>query len=405
MSVQPCDRPGATYAVIAQCSIPRQGTRCRSLPRRAGGLERIINSVPHALWTADRDGRVGYFNAAWSKLTGAGAGANIETVLFNMIHECDRHQWRARWRDAVESGQPYEVEYRLGSGTGKATHWYLERGAPLRATAARGACRWVMTATCIDEDKHREEELRRMVALRDEFFATLVHELRNPLAPITSALDVLGGCKNDELGITFARGILQRQVRQLTRLVDDLLDISRIARGGVELQCQLVDLSEVLCTAIEAARPTIESREHELTAYTPGPPIVLEADAVRLAQVLTNLLINAAKYTPARGHISLRSIQEGNVARITVTDDGIGIAREKLAEIFDLFAQVEPGSPASRSGLGVGLAVARKLVLLHGGTISVSSGGLGCGSEFTIRLPVTRAAGQRSAERAPDELR
>jgi signal transduction histidine kinase len=126
---------------------------------------------------------------------------------------------------------------------------------------------------------------------------------------------------------------------------------------------------------------------------------------VRLAQVLTNLLINAAKYTPARGHISLRSIQEGNVARITVTDDGIGIAREKLAEIFDLFAQVEPGSPASRSGLGVGLAVARKLVLLHGGTISVSSGGLGCGSEFTIRLPVTGAAGQRCAERAPDELR
>jgi PAS domain S-box-containing protein len=395
MRVTPYDVSKGAYTVIARCPVSRRGTRFRSLPRGAGRLERIINSVPHVLWTADSDGRVGYFNAAWSKLTGTGAGANVETVLYNMIHECDRHQWRERWRHAVESGQPYEVEYRFGSG--EATHWYLERGAPLRVTAARGAGRWLMTATCIDEDKHREEELRRMVALRDEFFAMLVHELRNPLAPIANALDVLGGCMNDELGIKFARGILQRQVRQLTRLVDDLLDVSRIARGSVELQCELVDLSEVVCTSIEAARPTIELREHELTTHMPELPIVLEADAVRLAQVLTNLLINAAKYTPVRGHISLRAIQEGNVAWITVADDGIGIAPEKLAEIFDLFAQVAPGSPSSRSGLGVGLAVARKLVLLHGGTISVRSEGLGRGSEFTIRLPVMRAAVQPSA--------
>jgi PAS domain S-box-containing protein len=386
MSVTSIEVSGSRYAVIAHCPLPAK-SHSRPLPRGMERLERIINSVPHVLWIANGDGRVGYFNAAWLRLTGAGAGANVETVLFNRIHEGDREQWRARWRHAVRSGEPYETEYRLRAGNGESAHWYLERGTPLRRSGSHRAGNWLVTATRIDEDKHREEELRRMVDRRDEFFATLLHELRNPLAPIANAVDMLGRAVSDAVTVRFASGVIQRQMRQLTRLVDDLLDVSRIVRGNVILQRRRVDLGEVIGTAIETAKPVIQLRGHELSAGSTDA--VIEADPVRLAQVFTNVLINAAKYTQPGGHIWVDAAREENVVTVKVVDDGIGIAAEKMSEIFELFSQATPGSVASRSGLGIGLAVAKQLVQLHGGSISARSEGLGRGSEFTIKLPLT----------------
>jgi signal transduction histidine kinase len=286
------------------------------------------------------------------------------------------------------------MEYRLHSESDGGVHWYLERGTPVHASKDAPLDRWLVTATLIDNNKLREHELQSMLHRRDEFFATLLHELRNPLAPIANALELLGDEMSDPVRMKVGRGIIQRQLHQLTRLVDDLLDVSRIARGDIELQRHPVDLAEVVSVAVEAARPIIQQRQHELTTEAPDRPILLEADSVRMAQVLTNLLINAAKYTHPGGHISVTTGQEEGSATIRVRDNGIGIAPEKMPEVFKLFAQAAPRSSASGGGLGVGLAIARQLVELHSGSISARSEGLGCGSEFTIRLPIAQSSAE-----------
>jgi signal transduction histidine kinase len=238
----------------------------------------------------------------------------------------------------------------------------------------------------IEQYKRTETELRRLIERKDHFFTTLLHELRNPLAPIANAIQLLVVHPDDRATVNSARGIIQRQLRSLTRLVDDLLDVSRIGRGSVNLRRHPVDLTEVVATSVETARPLIELRRHQVST-TAQARLFVEGDAVRLGQVLTNLLINAAKYTEPGGFISVIAERISNEAVIRVRDNGIGIAPELLPQIFDLFAQGAPRSEAARGGLGVGLAVARQLVELHGGSITVQSAGPGRGSEFAIRLP------------------
>jgi signal transduction histidine kinase len=215
----------------------------------------------------------------------------------------------------------------------------------------------------------------------------LLHELRNPLAPIANAVELLA-MDIDCSRVLALRGIIERQLSQLTRLVDDLLDVSRISHGAIELQLRPVDLAEIVAVAIETARPAMQQCNHELTVITPSEPIVLQADRVRLTQVLTNLLINAAKYTRSGGHIVLCTEREGRSVVLRVRDDGIGIPPEKLAEVFELFSRAAPRASVGGSGdLGIGLAVCRQLVELHGGSIRAHSEGPGCGSEFVVRLP------------------
>jgi PAS domain S-box-containing protein len=388
MSVTACDISGSPHAVISHRTIsvtkPNDQPELKSEDR----LPRLIDSAPHIVWSATNDGRLDFFNAAWTRLIGAGAGAVVEEALLRRIHPGDAERWRRRWHGALERGEPYEIEYRLNVGDTETAQWYLERGAPLHVAGSGEIECWLMTATLIDSAKRQEEELRNMLHRRDEFFATLLHELRNPLAPITNALELLGSNPDDALSVNVARGIIQRQLQQLTRLVDDLLDVTRICRGNVQLQRRTVDLAEIVAVAVESARPLVQLRQHSLTTAVADRPILLEADPVRLGQVLTNLLINAAKYTPPGGHISITIALEGTEATVRVRDNGIGIDPEKLSEVFELFAQVAPRSSASGSGLGVGLAVAKQLVELHGGSISAGSEGNGHGSEFTIRLPV-----------------
>ncbi len=242
----------------------------------------------------------------------------------------------------------------------------------------------------IERHERTETELRRLVERKDHFFMTLLHELRNPLAPIANAIQLLAARPDDRVTVNSARGIIQRQLRSLTRLVDDLLDVSRIGRGSVDLQRRTVDLTEVVATAVETARPLIELRRHQVSMAAQAR-LFVEGDAVRLGQVLTNLLINAAKYTEPGGFISIITERIANEAVVRVRDNGIGIAPELLPQIFDLFAQGAPRSEAARGGLGVGLAVARQLVELHGGSLTVQSEGPGRGSEFAIRLPAPLA--------------
>jgi signal transduction histidine kinase/CheY-like chemotaxis protein len=233
-----------------------------------------------------------------------------------------------------------------------------------------------------------QEELQDAARRKDEFLAVLAHELRNPLAPLRNALEILRladgeGAFGKDHELT---AMMQRQVCYLVRLVDDLLEVSRITRGKLQLRKERVQLSQIVESALETCRPLIEAAGHTLVVTCPSEPIWLEADPIRLAQVLANLLNNAAKYTNPGGRIELTAERQGKEVVVRVRDQGIGIPQEMLPRIFDLFTQVDRFSGRAQGGLGIGLTVVRSLVQLHGGTVSAHSDGPGQGSEFTVRL-------------------
>jgi PAS domain S-box-containing protein len=223
---------------------------------------------------------------------------------------------------------------------------------------------------------------------KDEFLATLAHELRNPLAPIRNAVQVLGLENLAELDASLARSMIDRQVTVMVRLIDDLLDVSRISRNKLDIRKQRVELGQIIATAVESGRPLITQCGHELTISLPPEPVHLDADPVRVVQIILNLLNNAAKYTPPRGHIWLTACREGSDAVVSVRDNGIGIPDDMLARIFDMFTQVDRSLEQSQGGLGIGLTLVRRLVEMHDGTIEVRSAGINQGSEFMVRLPL-----------------
>ena len=235
--------------------------------------------------------------------------------------------------------------------------------------------------------REAEEALREADRKKDRFIATLAHELRNPLAPIRNAAELLGSRHAGPAEISWARQVIQRQVSHMSALLDDLLDVARITRGKLEIRKQWVRLDSIVDTAVEVARPLIDVRQHRLTIDLPHPAPMLDADPVRLAQVVSNLLANAAKYSDTGGQITLAARTHGAVVDVTVRDTGIGIPREALDKVFQMFEQVEGTSGRSDGGLGIGLSLVKGLVELHGGTVAAHSDGPGCGSEFTVTLP------------------
>ena len=237
-----------------------------------------------------------------------------------------------------------------------------------------------------------EEALKEADRRKDEFLATLAHELRNPLAPIRNALHIMRLARNDGAVVEEVRSMMERQLGQMVRLIDDLLDVSRITRGKLELRKERIELARVINNAVETARPLIEDASHELTISLPAEPIYLEADPVRLAQVFTNLLNNAAKYMDRGGHIWLTAERQGQEVILTVRDTGIGIPSQALATVFDMFSQVDRSLEKSHGGLGIGLTLVKRLVELHGGRVEAHSEGVGQGSEFRAYLPVEALA-------------
>jgi signal transduction histidine kinase/ActR/RegA family two-component response regulator len=235
------------------------------------------------------------------------------------------------------------------------------------------------------------EQLSEADRRKDEFLATLAHELRNPLAPMRNVLEILRLKELRDPQLHWARDVLQRQVGHMTQLVDDLLEVSRITQGKLQLRLQPVELEPLVQAALETVRPALQAAEHRFELVLPQQPVWLQADPVRLTQVLVNLLGNAVKYTPQGGHVALCTRCEGAEVVIDVADNGIGIAAEHLARVFEMFSQLEPALERAHGGLGIGLALVRGLVALHGGTISASSPGLGLGSVFTVRLPLLKS--------------
>jgi signal transduction histidine kinase len=223
---------------------------------------------------------------------------------------------------------------------------------------------------------------------KDEFLAMLAHELRNPLAPICAAAELLAVPQLDEDKIRRASAVVQRQVRHMAGLVDDLLDVSRVTKGLIELDMQLLDARRVVLDAVEQAGPAIEARQHHLAVHTLSRPALVSGDHKRLVQVLANILVNAAKYTPQRGEVVVEMALAGDQVRIGVTDNGIGMDEELVARAFELFAQAKRTPDRSQGGLGIGLALVKTLVELHGGSVAASSEGMGKGSRFTVNLPL-----------------
>ena len=242
------------------------------------------------------------------------------------------------------------------------------------------------------ETGRRAEAMREADQRKDEFLATLAHELRNPLAPLRNAVEILRMARNDPAMSQKALDMMDRQLRQMVRLVDDLLDVSRITTGKLGLRKSVLDLRSVVRDALETARPFVESRRHALDVDVPQEAVPVEGDATRLSQVISNLVHNAAKYTDPGGRVRVSLAREGREAVIRVRDTGIGLAGPALQTIFDMFVQVDHSLERAQAGLGVGLTLAKRLVTLHGGTITAQSEGAGRGSEFTVRLPLTDGA-------------
>jgi signal transduction histidine kinase/ActR/RegA family two-component response regulator len=237
-----------------------------------------------------------------------------------------------------------------------------------------------------------EQALRDADRRKDEFLATLAHELRNPLAPIRNAVLILKSPEANEQQREWAREVLARQVQHMSLLLDDLLDVSRVTHGQFELKKEYVELRSVCEVALEAAQPLIEAKQHSLKLTLPATPVTLEVDPLRLAQVISNLLTNAAKYTDPHGHIELAAVVHDGGLVLTVADDGIGLKADSIPGLFTMFSQVDSSADRAQGGLGIGLALVKGLVQLHGGTVEAHSPGVGMGSRFVVRLPATALA-------------
>jgi len=396
MSVNACEIDGTPYAIISRrSSDSRTDSRVDARAAEATGATRLreplallADQIPSLVWSMSATGDLQYGNGRCNRTLMVPPGTRVEEVLTELIHPADRDQrWRA-WHGALQDVRPYRVDYRLQSFDGAQPEWHSECGAPVHDESG-AHIGWAVVATPLAGPRGVENDLRQALRTRDEFVLTLLHELKGPLAPIGNALELLTRSQGQLETVQIARAIIERQFGQLRRLVDDLLDTSQLSSGFLSLKPRLIDLQDSLRTALEAAEPLIKLRRHQLAVDAPAGAVMLQADPERLVQVLTNLLVNAAKYTPAGGHISVTVESDALECRIRVRDDGVGIAKEKLTEIFLLFSRGDSASVPDSGGLGIGLAVARQLVELHGGRITVHSAGERRGSEFTVHLPVT----------------
>ncbi|KQQ88662.1 diguanylate cyclase [Massilia sp. Leaf139] len=350
-------------------------------------------------------------NAMFARHTGL-TGATGKTVR-ELVPELDRF-WFDTYGKVALTGEAVRFENEAAA-MGRWFDVYATRigGADSRKVA--------LLFTDITARKRNEEQLRRLAAdlsdadrRKTEFLATLAHELRNPLAPIRSGLGVIRLSGDNATAVRKVREMMERQVGHMVHLIDDLLDVARISGGKLELKRERADLKRVLASAVETSAPLIEAARHRLRVALPETDLTVDADVTRIAQVVANLLNNAAKYTPAGGRIELAACAQDGMAVITVTDNGVGIPADSLTTVFDMFRQVDRHMERAQGGLGIGLSLVRRLVEMHGGTVRAQSAGAGQGSRFEVRLPLAGDAAasgsygmekQDTASRRPRGLR
>ena len=377
------DAEGRRYIGSITTDVTEQVRSDAAVREAQQKLQTVADALPAAVTLCSRDLRylwINHFGAQW-------LGRTPQEVIGKRMDEVIGEEQLARIRPHIErvlAGEHVSYEREVDyPGIGR--RWASVRFAPA------GKNSWVAVITDIHERKRMEQALREADRRKDQFIATLAHELRNPLAPIRSAVEILARPDAAEHDRAWSRGVIERQVAQMSRLVDDLLDMARISSGKLSLRRERVTIAAVTAAALETSRPAIDAAGHRLVTRMSAADAVLDADPTRVAQVLSNLLNNAAKYTAPGGVIELHADQVGGEAVIAVLDNGMGFPPELAHQLFEPFAQWAPAAQ-SAAGLGIGLSLVRGIVDLHGGTISAASEGPGKGSRFEVRLPLAAAA-------------
>ena len=349
----------------------------------------LANHIDQFAWTCDELARVDWYNQRWYDYTGT-TFEQMQGLGWTTFHDPE-HLPRvlAGLREAAAAGKPWEDTFPLRGKDGQ-YRWFLSRAIPIRSQDGR-IVRWFGTNTDVTQLRRLQEALEATDRRKDEFLAMLAHELRNPVAPIMSAAEVLSRSATTDAKARACVEVIQRQTSHLSRLLDDLLDMARITQKRVVLKREVISLLSCLEQAIETAEPLIREKGQQLTVVRPASPPFVNADRVRIAQSIANILINAAKYTDRSGQIRVTVFADASQASVEVTDTGVGIPAELLPVIFDLFVQSERPLDRTGGGLGIGLSVCRTLVEMHQGTVHASSPGPNRGATFTIRLPLAEA--------------
>ena len=356
-------------------------------------FEDIVSQAATGVVQADADGRITLVNRKFCDMLGYDMDELLTLTVIGITAPGSVEATLAALQKVVagDAGAVVQKQYRRKDGS---FLWATSSVSAMRGPAGehQGVVAIIVDIT---DSRMAEESLRKLAAdlseadqRKTEFLATLAHELRNPLAPISSGLSLLKLGGDNAASVGKIREMMERQVAQMVRLIDDLLDVARISGGKIHLKKSRVELKGVMASAIETSLPFIEHGGHKLVVATPDASLLLDADATRIAQVISNLLNNAAKYTPVGGRIEIAARQQGAEVLISVADNGVGIAAESLSSIFDMFSQVRHNLNRAQGGLGVGLSLVRRLVGMHGGTVMAASAGSGEGSIFTVRLPL-----------------
>jgi PAS domain S-box-containing protein len=370
---------GLLIDITAQ-KIAEQALRASEKLYRAIG-----ESIDFGVWVVDRSGRSVYTSESFLKLVGKTQEQLAAADWSEFLHPSERARTIAAWQEFLGSGGTWYLENQV-RGTDGGYHPILSQGAAIRGEDGE-VTGWAGINLDISRLKATEEALRDADRRKDEFLATLAHELRNPLTPIRHAVKLLEGNAANESQKQWARDVIGRQLQRMALMLDDLLEVSRITQGRLELKTEVVDLGSIVNTAVETARPLIEAKQQNLDVTLPTQSISVAVDPLRISQSISNLLTNAAKYTDANGNISLNVHLSPQEISISVKDDGIGLEPQAIPRVFDMFSQVKSAIDRSEGGLGIGLALVKGMIQLHGGRVEATSRGAGRGSQFTIHLP------------------
>ncbi len=385
----------AVERVVAQVQTRRRLVESEA---RLAGVTLLAEAIPQIVWSARPDGHVDYFNRRWSLYTGMTPEESVGSGWSRAVHPLDLGRVVQRWREAVDSGAIYEVEFRMRGGGDSAYRWFLARGELVRDDSGR-VLKWFGTWTDIDDQKRNEAELKRANELaesasrsKDQFLAMLSHELRTPLTPVLLIATASRDDPNTPEHLRSTFEVIRHNLELEARLIDDLLDVMRIIRGKLPYQFEVVDLNTQITRALEICGNEAEAKGLQLTADLTATEHHVLADAARLQQVLWNLIKNAVKFTPKHGKITIQTRGGPGGLYVDVVDNGIGIDPKILPLIFNAFEQGEDAITRRFGGLGLGLAISRSIIEGHNGRLTVSSPGRDQGAKFTIELPLTAPA-------------
>ncbi|WP_051972014.1 PAS domain S-box protein [Massilia sp. 9096] len=391
-------------AVCTFVDISERKRTEQALQHSQAHVESLFAQTGAGVSETDLTGKLLRMNDRFCQMVGRSREELLTWRMQDYTHPDDLPRNLPPFEHAAATGAPFEIEKRFVRPDGTVM-WVSNTVSPVRSALGGPVDSMLAVSVDISERKRAEEALREADRRKDEFLAMLAHELRNPMAPIRAAADLMQAVQLEPERLKRTSQIISRQVSHMTDLVDDLLDVSRVTRGLVTLDQTDLDVKQVITDALEQVRRLIEAKRHHLTVDLDPAPAHVLGDQKRLVQILTNLLNNAVKYTPAGGNLHLTLQTSPQQVRLHVADNGVGIAPSLQAHIFDLFAQAERSPDRAQGGLGIGLALVRSLVELHGGTVRCESAGAGKGSEFVVTLPRTADASLPDApQRSGDAL-